>query len=339
MIGSYPRDLVGYGAQPPDPRWPGGARVAVNFVINVEEGGEHCILHGDSHSESHLSETPTQPLMGQRNLIIESFFEYGSRAGFWRLMRLFAERRLHFTAFAIGMAIERTPDAARAMVEAGHEVATHGYRWIDYQHLPPEVEREHIRRTVAIHEAVLGERPLGFYQGRCSVNSRRLCVEEGGFLYDADSYADDLPYWCLDYGRPHLVVPYTSDANDMKFQTTTGSFSCGDQFFNYLKDSFDCLYAEGETAPKMMSVALHTRIIGRPGRVQSLARFLDYILSHDRVWVARRVDIARHWIAHHPPDAAANETLSRSASTPAARRRPPAAPRARAARNSARSRG
>lgn len=295
----YPRDLIGYGAEPPDPRWPSKARIAVQFVLNVEEGGEHNILHGDRHSEYHLSETPTEPLMGARNLIIESFYEYGSRAGFWRIMRLFKERGIHFTAFTVGMALERNPDAGRAMLEAGHEIATHGYRWIDYKHVPPSVEREHILRTIEIHKEVLGERPLGFYQGRCSVNSRALCVEEGGFLYDSDSYADDLPYWCLDFGRPHLVIPYTSDVTDMKFQTTTGSFSCGDQFFTYLKDTFDCLYAEGQLAPKMMSVAMHSRILGRPGRVQSLARFLDYVMGHEGVWIPRRIDIARHWIAHH----------------------------------------
>jgi allantoinase len=275
--------------------------------------------------------------LGARNLIIESFFEFGSRAGFWRIMRLFRERNLRFTAFAIGMAIERNQQAAKAMAEAGHEVATHGYRWIDYTHVPAEIEREHIRRTIEIHEEVLGERPLGFYQGRCSINSRRLCVEEGGFLYDADSYADDLPYWCMDYGRPHLIVPYTSDVTDMKFQTTTGSFSCGDQFFNYLKDSFDCLYAEGEFAPKMMSVALHTRIIGRPGRFQSLVRFLDYVLAHDRVWVARRIDIARHWISTHPPKATSEEP-SGSERRPPARLRS-AAQASRESRNSVGSHG
>lgn len=219
-------------------------------------------------------------------------------------MRLFADRRVHFTAFAVGMAIERYPEAARAMLAAGHEVSTHGYRWIDYKFFSAEAERDHIRRTVDVHERVLGERPLGFYQGRCSENSRRLCVEEGGFLYDADSYADDLPYWTYDYGRPHLVVPYTSDTSDMKFQTTTASFTTGGQFFDYLKDAFDCLYAEGDHAPKMMSVALHSRIIGHPGRFMSLLRFLDYVLDHERVWVARRIDIARHWIATHPPMAA-----------------------------------
>lgn len=238
--------------------------------------------------------------MGARNLIVESFYEYGSRAGFWRLMRLFQDRRLPFTAFAVGMALERNQEAARAMLEAGHEIATHGYRWIDYQHVPAEVERAHIEKSIEIHQRVLGERPLGFYHGRCSVNFRRLCVEGGGFRYDSDSYADDLPYWCEDHGRPHLIVPYTSDVTDMKFQTTTGSFSCGDQFFNYLKDTFDCLYQEGAASPKMMSVAMHSRILGRPGRIQSLARFIDYVLEHDKVWVPRRVDIARYWIEHHP---------------------------------------
>jgi peptidoglycan/xylan/chitin deacetylase (PgdA/CDA1 family) len=205
------------------------------------------------------------------------------------------------TAFMIGMALERNPEAGLALVEHGHEVATHGYRWIDYKFLPAEVEREHILKTIDIHKRILGERPLGFYQGRCSVNSRRLCVEEGGFIYDADSYADDLPYWNNDYGRSHLVVPYTSDVTDMKFQTTTGSFSCGDQFFNYLKDTFDWFYREGEYVPRMMSVAMHSRIVGRPGRIQSLARFLDHIAGREKVWVARRIDIAQHWIKTHPP--------------------------------------
>lgn len=296
----YPRDLYGYGPVPPDPKWPDKARIAVQFVLNVEEGGEHNILHGDQHSEYHLSETPAEPLMGARNPIVESFYEYGSRAGFWRMMRLFQDRGLKFTAFAVGMALERNPESGLAMIKAGHEVATHGYRWINYKDVPEEVEREHIHRSIMIHEKVLGERPFGFYHGRCSMNSRRLCVEAGGFLYDSDSYADDLPYWCLDYDRPHLIVPYTSDVTDMKFQTTTGSFNCGNQFFNYLKDTFDWLYLEGAHSPKMMSVAMHTRILGRPGRIQSLAKFLDYVLEFDRVWIPRRVDIARHWIEHHP---------------------------------------
>lgn len=295
----YPRDLHGYGRHPPHAAWPGGARIAVQFVLNVEEGGEHCILHGDTHSEAHLSESVAVPLEGRRNLIVESFYEYGARAGFWRIMRLFEKHSMRFTCFAVGMALQRTPEAARAMRDAGHEVATHGWRWINYLNVPESVEREHIRLCIRTHEDLLGERPLGFYAGRLSASSRKLAMEEG-FLYDADSYADDLPYWAREFDKPHLVVPYTSDATDMKFQTTTGSFVCGDQFFNYLKDTFDCLYEEGAEAPKMMSVAMHSRILGRPGRIQSLARFMEYIARHDKVWVARRIDIARHWIAHHP---------------------------------------
>jgi putative urate catabolism protein len=295
----YPRDLIGYGARPPLANWPGGARIAVQFVLNVEEGGENCILHGDTHSEAHLSESVALPLAGERNLIVESFYEYGARAGFWRVLRLFDRHRMPFTCFAVGMAVQRTPDAIRAMRDGGHEIATHGYRWINYHNMPEQLEREHIKLAIKAHEDVLGERPLGFYAGRVSSSSRRLCIEEG-FLYDADSYADDLPYWTNDAGRAHLVVPYTSDSSDMKFQTTTGSFSCGDQFYNYLKDTFDCLYEEGADTPKMMSVALHSRIIGRPGRIQSLGRFMNYIAEHEAVWVARRIDIARHWIEHFP---------------------------------------
>ena len=298
---TYPRDLVGYGENPPDARWPGAARIAVQFVLNYEEGGENCILHGDAASEAFLSEIiGAQPLVGVRHMNMESLYEYGSRAGFWRLLRLFSERNLLFTSYAIGMAIERNPAAAIAMKEAGHEIASHGWRWIDYQFVPEEVEREHIRLAVEAHKRVLGERPLGFYQGRCSPNTRRLCVEEGGFLYDSDSYADDLPYWNNDYGKPHLVIPYTLDANDMRFATAQG-FNTGEQFFTYLKDTFDVLYAEGAERAKMMSIGLHCRLIGRPGRSAALARFLDYVLAHDKVWVCRRIDIARHWIANHPP--------------------------------------
>jgi len=300
LTGSYPRDLVGYAANPPHAGWPGGARIAVQFVLNVEEGGEHCILHGDSHSESHLSETAALPLDGRRNFIVESFYEYGARAGIWRILRLFEKYSMPFTCFAVGMAILRTPDVVRAMRDAGHEIATHGWRWISYQDVPESVERDHIRRTIAAHEEVLGERPLGFYVGRLSSNSRRLCIEEG-FVYDADSYADDLPYWNYEYGRPHLIVPYTSDTSDMKFQTAIGTFSDGDQFFTYLKDSFDCLYEEGAVSPKMMSVALHSRIIGRPGRIRSLERFMAYIAAKEAVWVPRRIDIARHWMEHNKP--------------------------------------
>ncbi|MEE2779927.1 MAG: allantoinase PuuE [Myxococcota bacterium] len=301
MSQSYPRDMRGYGSHPPHPRWPEDARIAVQFVVNYEEGGENCVLHGDAASEAFLSEiVGAQALAGVRHMNMESIYEFGSRAGVWRLLRTFDERSLPFTVFAVGMAIERNPEPVIAMKESGHEIASHGYRWIDYQYTEPELEREHIQRAIAAHETHLGERPLGFYQGRTGPHSRRLCVEEGGFLYDADSYADDLPYWNHEHHRPHLIVPYTLDANDMRFATPQG-FNSGDQFYTYLKDAFDTLYREGDVAPKMMSIGLHCRLTGRPGRTAALARFLDYIQSHDRVWVARRIDIARHWADHHPP--------------------------------------
>ncbi|MEO0433735.1 MAG: allantoinase PuuE [Cyanobacteria bacterium J06656_5] len=299
MSAAYPRDLIGYGQNPPQPQWPNQARLALQFVINYEEGGENCILHGDPASEAFLSETVgAAPLLGVRNINMESMYEYGSRAGFWRLYRLFTQRNLPVTVYAVAMALERNPDAGKAMVDAGWEVASHGYRWIDYQYVGEDTEREHIRKAIDIHTQVIGSRPLGFYQGRLSPNTRRLVVEEGGFLYDADSYADDLPYWNLDHGRPHLVIPYTLDNNDMRFATYQG-FNSGDQFFTYLKDAFDVLYAEGETAPKMMSVGLHCRISGKPGRAASLGRFLDYVMEHKDVWVCRRMEIANHWHDHH----------------------------------------
>ena len=298
----YPRDMVGYGQTPPHPQWPNGARLALQFVINYEEGGENCILHGDPASEAFLSEiVGAQPLMGVRHINMESIYEYGSRAGFWRLHRLFAQRSMPVTVYAVAMALARNPAAGKAMVDAGWEVASHGYRWIDYQYVGAEVEREHIHKAIAIHTDVIGSRPLGFYQGRTSPNTRRLVVEEGGFVYDADSYADDLPYWTHDYGKPHLIVPYTLDNNDMRFASAQG-FNSGDQFFAYLRDAFDVLYSEGMTSPRMMSVGLHCRLAGRPGRTAALARFLDYVQSHDRVWVCRRIDIARHWHEHHAPD-------------------------------------
>ncbi len=297
---SYPRDMVGYGRTPPDPRWPGGARIALQFVINYEEGGENSVLHGDAASEAFLSEiVGAQPIPGARHVNMESIYEYGSRAGFWRLHRMFAERGLPVTVYGVAMALERNPEAVAAMNEASWEIATHGYRWIDYQHLPEEIEREHMRKAIEIHTRVCGSRPLGWYLGRCSPNTRRLVAEEGGFLYDADSYADELPYWDASNRRPQLIVPYTLDANDMRFATSQG-FNSGDQFYAYLKDSFDLLYAEGETAPKMLSIGLHCRLVGRPGRAAALARFLDYVRGFDRVWCARRIDIARHWIATHP---------------------------------------
>jgi putative urate catabolism protein len=300
MASPYPRDVVGYGAHPPDPKWPGRARVAVQFVINYEEGGENCILHGDPASEAFLSDiVGAQPYAGLRHMNMESLYEYGSRAGFWRLHRLFTARAIPVTVYGVAMALERNPVAVEAMLSAGWEIASHGYRWIDYQFVAEEVEREHLHKAIAMHTRVTGSRPLGWYTGRCSPNTRRLVAEEGGFLYDADSYADDLPYWVTDYGKPHLVIPYTLDANDMRFATNQG-FNSGDQFFTYLKDSFDILYAEGETAPKMMSVGLHCRLVGRPGRAAALAHFLDYVHGHDRVWLCRRLDIAHHWRVHHP---------------------------------------
>jgi len=300
MTSPYPRDMIGYGAQPPAARWPGGARVAVQFVINYEEGGENNVLHGDAASEAFLSEiVGAQPLKDVRHINMESIYEYGSRAGFWRLHRMFTERKVPVTVYAVAMAMERNQAAVDAMLKADWEIATHGWRWIDYQYLPEAVEREHMARAIEIHTRVAGSRPLGWYLGRCSPNTRRLVVEEGGFIYDADSYADDLPYWDDRHGKPQLIVPYTLDANDMRFATPQG-FNAGDQFFSYLKDSFDVLYAEGATAPKMMSVGLHCRLVGRPGRAAALARFLDYLRGHDKVWLARRIDIARHWISTHP---------------------------------------
>lgn len=297
----YPRDIVGYGRNSPDPQWPGQARIALQFVINYEEGGENCILHGDTASEAFLSEViGAEPLAGARHMNIESIYEYGSRAGFWRLHRLFTQRSIPATVFGVAMALERNPEAVAAMVEADWEIASHGYRWIDYKYFGEDLEWEHLLYAIAIHTQVTGSRPLGWYTGRTSPNTRRLVVEEGGFLYDADSYADDLPYWVHDYGRPHLIVPYTLDNNDMRFTTVQG-FNSGDQFFTYLRDAFDVLYAEGETAPKMMSVGLHCRLVGRPGRAASLARFLDYVQQHERVWLCRRIDIAHHWHKYHKP--------------------------------------
>ena len=297
---TYPRDLVGYGRQRPDPGWPGRARVALQIVLNYEEGGERSILHGDRESEAFLGEVVTMtPLPGVRNLQIESTYEYGTRVGLWRLLRLFAERDLRVSVFAVAMALERHPEAARAIVEAGHEVVSHGWRWIDYQFVDETVEREHLARAVESLTKTTGQRPLGWYTGRLGPNTRRLVVEEGGFLYDADAYNDDLPYWVEVEGRPHLVVPYTLDTNDMKF-ASPGGFATGDEWLRYMCDAFDTLYAEGAEHPAMMSLGLHLRLIGRPGRFRALARFLDHVARHDGVWICRRVDIARHWIARHP---------------------------------------
>jgi OHCU decarboxylase len=302
MAETYPRDMVGYGRTPPFADWPGGARIAVQFVINYEEGGENNILHGDAASEAFLSEiVGAAPWPGMRHMNMESIYEYGSRAGFWRLHRMFTERGAPLTVYAVATAMARNPDAVAAMNEAGWEIATHGYKWIDYRDAPKEKEAADIAEAIRVHTEVAGTRPLGFYQGRSSINSTPLACEEGGFVYCADAYADDLPYYIKGPRGPQLIVPYTLDANDMRFATPQG-FNSGDQFFAYLKDSFDTLYAEGATAPKMLSIGLHCRLIGRPGRAASLARFLDYVRGHDRVWIATRLDIARHWIAKHAPD-------------------------------------
>ncbi len=294
---SYPRDLRGYGGNPPDADWPDGARVAVQFVVNFEEGAENCVLHGDTASEAFLSEiVGAEPIADARHMNMESIYEYGSRAGFWRLHRIFTERGLPITVFGVAMALERCPDAVAAMQSANWEIASHGFRWIDYQHVDEDTERRHLESAIDIHKRVTGERPLGWYLGRCSPNSHRLIAEAGGFLYNADSYADDLPYWDERFDEPQLVVPYTLDANDMRFATAQG-FNSGQQFFEYLRDTFDVLYAEGG---RMMSIGLHCRLAGRPGRAAGLIRFLDHLAEHSDVWVARRIDIARHWRERHP---------------------------------------
>ena len=296
----YPRDLIGYANEPPAANWPDKSRIAVQFVINYEEGGENCILHGDPASEAFLSEiVGAQALQGVRHMNMESIYEYGSRVGFWRLHKLFTERQLPVTVFGVAMALERNPAAVAAMKNANWEIASHGYRWIDYQYFDESTEREHLQMAIDIHTCVTGERPKGWYLGRCSPNTHRLVAEEGGFTYNADSYADDLPYWDNAHGhQPQLIVPYTLDTNDMRFASAQG-FNAGDQFYNYLKDSFDTLYAEGSDTPRMLSVGLHCRLVGRPGRIASLARFLDYIDGFDQVWVTRRIDIAKHWHTHH----------------------------------------
>jgi len=301
---TYPRDLIGYAARPPQPNWPGGARVAVQFVVNYEEGGETNILHGDPASEAFLSEiVGGQPYREARHFNMESIYEYGSRAGFWRLHRLFTARDIPVTVFAVAMAMQRNPQAVEAMLEAGWEIASHGLKWVEHKDMPEEEERAQIAEAIRLHTEVVGERPRGWYTGRCSDNTIRLVAEEGGFDYLADTYADDLPYWMQTGGRDQLIVPYTLDCNDMRFATPQG-FNSGDQFYAYLKDSFDALYAEGEEgAPKMLSIGLHCRLIGRPGRVMALKRFLNYARGFSDVWFATRLQIAEHWAAQHPAQA------------------------------------
>ena len=301
MSNHHPRDLHGYGASPPDPHWPGGARLALQIVLNYEEGGENCVLYGDPASEAFLSEiVGAEARAGVRHMSMESLYEYGSRVGVWRLKNLFDRYGIPITVFAVGMAVERNPEPVQALFAAGHEICSHGYRWIDYQNFSETTEREHMQKAIRVIEEAVGERPLGWYTGRSSPNTRALVVEEGGFLYDADDYSDELPFWNHHHGKPHLVIPYTLDANDMRFATPQG-FNSGSQFLQYLKDSFDVLYAEGADSPRMMSVGLHCRISGRPGRFAALEAFLRYARSHDDVWFCRRVDVARHWHAEHPP--------------------------------------
>ncbi|MDQ0321310.1 putative urate catabolism protein [Pararhizobium capsulatum DSM 1112] len=304
---AYPRDLVGYGRNLPNVRWPGDANIAVQFVVNYEEGGESSIMDGERGSEALLSEiVGAQSWPGQRNLNMESIYEYGSRAGFWRLWRMFTSRKVDVTVYGVTLAMARNPEAVAAMKEAGWEIASHGYRWLEYKDFPEEEERRHVLEAVRLHKELTGSHPLGMYQGKPSDNTLKLVLEEGGFLYSSDSYADDLPYWVpgLTPDKPHLIIPYTLDANDMRFATPQG-FNSGDQFFTYLKDTFDVLYAEGaEGSPKMMNVGLHCRLVGRPGRAAALARFVDYVLGHDKVWIPKRIDIARHWYEHHKPEGA-----------------------------------
>ena len=302
----YPRDLRGHGQHPPHAAWPGQARVALQFVLNFEEGGENSVLHGDAGSEQFLSEMFNPPAIAGRHLSMESIYEYGPRAGVWRILREFERRGLPLTVFGVGMALERSPEVTAAFKAAGHEIACHGWRWINYQGVDEATERQHMALAMARIEALTGERPLGWYTGRDSPNTRRLVADFGGFAYDSDHYGDDLPFW-LQVRKtdgaltPHLVVPYTLDANDMRFALPQG-YANGDAFFHYLRDAFDVHYAEGETQPTMMSVGMHCRLLGRPGRMRALQRFLDHVAAHDRVWVARRIDMARHWQATHPFD-------------------------------------
>jgi allantoinase len=304
---NYPRDLIGYGRTPPHPQWPGQARVALQFVLNYEEGGENNVLHGDPASETFLSEIIGAAAFPMRHMSMESLYEYGARAGLWRLLRMFEERKLPLTVFGVAMALKRNPEAVSAFVELGHEIACHGLKWISYQNVDPATERAHMAEAVQIMRELTGAAPLGWYTGRDSPATRRLVVEHGGFAYDADHYGDDLPFWQqVEHAgglSPHLVVPYTLDTNDMRFAAMQG-FNSGTQFFDYLKDAFDVLYAEGDpdglNQPKMLSIGLHCRIVGRPGRAAALARFLDYVQSHEQVWITRRIDIAEHWKAVHP---------------------------------------
>ena len=294
----YPRDLVGYANNPPDPKWPGQAKIALQFVLNYEEGGESCILHGDNHSEAFLSEIiSAKAYQDDRHLSMESIYEYGSRVGIWRLLKLFESFDIPITIFAVAMALQRNPKLARYFADRDYDICSHGYRWIDYQFIDEKTEKEHIKKSIDIIHNLTGRSPQGWYTGRNSPNTRRLIVETGGFLYDSDAYNDDLPYWADDVSNKHLIIPYTLDVNDMRFATPQG-FNSGEQFYQYLKDTFDALYLEGEQAPKMMSVGMHCRLLGRPGRIMALRRFIEYTKNFDRIWYCSRIDIAKHWHNH-----------------------------------------
>ena len=298
MKKKYPRNMLGYGSNPPKVKWPNNSKIAVQFVLNYEEGGENCVLHGDTYSETFLSEIIGAKLIKGRHLNMESLYEYGSRVGFWRIHKLFKEYKLPLTIFGVGMALERNLEICKEMKKSNYEIASHGWRWIDYQKIKKSVEKKHMDLAIKTIKKIFGQRPLGWYTGRCSPNTRDLVINEGGFLYDSDSYSDDLPYWETRGKKKQLIVPYTLDNNDMRFATNQG-FNSGDQFFNYLKDSFDVLYKEGEKNPKLMSVGLHCRLVGKPGRLKSLEQFLDYVLKHDDVWICKRIDIAKHWIKNY----------------------------------------
>ena len=299
MSKKYPRDMIGYGSKEPKVVWPNNAKLALQIVLNYEEGGENNILHGDKHSETFLSEIIGAQAFKDRHINMESMYEYGSRRGFWRLHKLFQEKKIPITIFGVAMALERNPEVCKAIKNGNYEVACHGWRWIDYQNVKKSTEKKDMKLAIKTIKKIFGNRPLGWYTGRCSPNTRDLVFDDGGFLYDSDSYGDDLPYWEYKKNKKQLIIPYTLDNNDMRFATNQG-FNTGDQFYTYLKDSFDALYEEGKTNPKMMSVGLHCRLIGRPGRIQSLKKFLDYALKFNDVWICKRLDIAKHWIKHYP---------------------------------------
>ena len=299
MSKKYPRNMIGYGSKEPKVVWPNNAKLALQIVLNYEEGGENNILHGDKHSETFLSEIIGAQAFKDRHINMESMYEYGSRRGFWRLHKLFQEKKIPITIFGVAMALERNPEVCEAIKNGNYEIACHGWRWIDYQNVKKSTEKKDMKLAIKTIKKIFGKRPLGWYTGRCSPNTRDLVFEDGKFLYDSDSYSDDLPYWEYKKNKKQLIIPYTLDNNDMRFATNQG-FNSGDQFYTYLKDSFDTLYEEGKTNPKMMSVGLHCRLIGRPGRIQSLKKFLDYVLKFNDVWICKRIDIAKHWIKNYP---------------------------------------